>query len=619
MSYRINVNEIDRSQTVIPNINNVGAMVVRSERGPNEPVFISARQRQRILDLFGEPEVSYPDVIEALEFNQVAPLWMVSPTDVVNDKLGGLLVKANMEENFPEESPFTGITKSEAETFAFADSDEYFLLHTKFPCAEDFLRARVQYSDLTDSFSIDLQIKREGAYENYESYVVSLNEGAVGDFGVNIYIEDVFEDNDLIGVIVNPNASIEGNEVTVEGELLGIGDDSTTEFEINLANSRILEGSIKIYVNSVLAAQEDPNEPGAIIGEEGWEHLDGSIIYFSGELDLDFSTVPVPDGIEITIDYDYVDGGGFFEVNEFLMFSGSEKTTNMDPFLVSSWNNFRNKNKYPSKIFMDVSADEAIPAIFNELRNSYQKYSSYILPLPLANNWNTAIETKNEYSINNRGLKFYWNHGLVRFGRQRFFSPLTGRVGRKYAQMVNVFNGLAPAWADENDHGGQLGPGILEMRYDPTEDQLRLLDESGVNAISFNANFGVMIMGQKTAKSPGFISDDSYIGHSRLFDTIIENIVEQVLTAQITKLNDEVHRRRAFILTDTFMRPMVDPSIGLLNDYRVKCDTSNNDAVARSQRKFVLSLAVQVTPFSEFIEFNFIKAGQTVSVDSVLT
>lgn len=611
-SYRITTNEIDRSQTLIPNINNVGAMAVRSGRGPVDPVFISAGQEQRIIDLFGAPDANYPDIIEAIEFNKVAPLWIVSATNAVSDTFSGLLVQADMAT-----TTFTGVTAGDLAAYTFSGPDEYFLLYTKFPVASDYLRADVVYNEAKEAFEIELQILRDGVYETYEEHTVSLTEGATGDFGVNIYIEDVFEDHDFLGVVVNPTSVMEGVDYPVTDEVVATGDGTTTDFTVTLANTNLVPETISVTLESTVVATEDLNGFGDLTGTYSAGTVDGTINYVTGEITLIFEVAPT-NLEDITIDYTYTDGNGFYPDVDYVGFSGGSKSADLDEHIVAAWNKFQSKNKYPAKIFMDTSALDTIPAVFDTLRTTYQQYASYILALPFADTRTQAIETKSNYSINNRGLAFYWNHGLVRYGREKFYSPLTGRVGRKYAAMVNVFNGLAPSWKDENGHGGQLGPGVIEMRYDPTEDDLKALDEAGINPISFDPNLGVMIMSQKTAVSPGFISDDSYIGHSRLFDTIIENIVNQVLTPQITKLNDEVHRRRAVIIGDTFMRPMVDPSLGLLNAYKIKCDLGNNDATARSQRKFVYSLAVQVTPFSEFIEFNFVKAGQSVSVESVL-
>lgn len=530
-SYRITVNEIDRSSSLLPNIGNIGAMVVRSKRGPIDPILISTGQEQRIVDIFGLPDSSNPDVIEAIEYNKTAALWMNSPFSTTTDFRGGIIATADEVVGYVGTNAIgdaaslqqstANLNDSALASFAFSASapNEYFILHCIAPAMADFLKVSISYSASKDAFSISLYIDREGSYELYNTYEVSLTDGAKNGFGEDIFIERVFEDNDFIRAIVNTEA------------------DSSN--------------------------------------------------------------------------------GGFVDSN-LVSFTGSYKATNMASVLENAWNKYQSKSKYPAKIFMDPSTDSSIPAVFNTLRNTYQKYSSYIFAMPISDTASTVVASYAALSLNNRGLAAYWNQGLVRYKTAKFWTSLVGRVGAKYAQMVNVFNGLAPSWKDENNHGGQLGPGILELKYDPTEDQLETIETGGVNPIIFHQTLGVMISGQKTAKSSAFISDDSYIGHSRLFDTIIENITNQVLVAQITKLNDDTHRRQAVMLGNSFMQPLTEPSLGLINDYRIKCDSGNNDAIALSQRKFVFSLAVQVTPFSEFIVFNFIKTGQTITVDSVL-
>lgn len=531
-SWRITTNEIDRSQTLIPNVGNIGGMVIRSRRGDNTPVLFPPGQEQRILDTFGYPDATYPDTVEAIEYNKIAPLWINSVFSSTTDYRSGIIVTSDevvgyvgtdaTGEAAALQQAVANLNDAAVTNFAFTipiNAAEYFILYSKAPSETDYLKADVSWDAVTSTFGITLYINRNGTFEQYaDEYMVSLVEGAKDGFGADIFIETVFEDHDLINVLLNPDANT--------GE--GFSDDTG------------------------------------------------------------------------------------------VIFTGSGKETDMATSLSTSWNKYQYSNLYPTKIFMDPSADATIPALFATLRSTYQKYSSYILPLPLGTTSATAVTTKDGYSLDNRGLNIYWNQGKVRYNNKKFWTSLVGRIGTKFAQMVNVYNGLAPSWQDENNHGGQLGSGILELENNPTEIELQTLDTAGVNPIIFDSVFGVMLASQKTAKTPGLISDDSYIGHSRLFDVILENIINQILIPQITKLNDDIHRRRAVVIGDSFMRPLTAPIPGLLNAYKIKCDSSNNDDTARAQRKFIYSLAVQVTPFSEFIEFNFIKAGQTITVDSVL-
>jgi hypothetical protein len=519
MSWRLTINEIDRSSTVIPVVGKTGAMVIRSDKGPMEPVYISQTDEQRIYDLFGYPSPSFPDVWNAVEFNKEAPIWVSAPFGTL-DTSGGVEVTSTGTSQFAS----AGLTESDISSYTFGGVSDYFVLVNRAPSASEYLRVKISFTPADGTlgtpamFDIMLQKYDLDSWKDVETYTVSLTKTAKDGFGKNIYIENVLEDNDYIRVIVNDSANV-GN---------GFVDDST------------------------------------------WVTFDGS--------------------------------------------TRSSAITSTE--LTNGWNYFQKSRTYQAAVFMDPTTDSAVVDLFNTLRNTYQKYASYILYLPSGEDSSDAVTTKSGYSVNNRGLAFYWNSAKIRnlYG-QNFWTAPVGRVGQKYVQMSNIFNGLAPSWIDENNHGGQLGTGIIELEYDPSESELETLDQNGINPIIQDPAYGFMIVSQRTAKSPTVLSDDSWIGHSRLFDYLIENIKNQVLTYQITKLNDDTHRRMAVMKGTSIADPVL--ASGLLNDYKIVCDLTNNTDIMRAQRKFVYTLAVQVTPFSEYIVFNFIKVGQQITVDDV--
>ena len=112
------------------------------------------------------------------------------------------------------------------------------------------------------------------------------------------------------------------------------------------------------------------------------------------------------------------------------------------------------------------------------------------------------------------------------------------------------------------------------------------------------------------------LSDTSWVAHSRLFDYIVSSIKEQVLVYQITKLNDDLHRQLARAKADSIIAPIAAENI--LAEYGIQCDEANNNANILATRKFVLTVAVKVTPFSETITFNFVHIGQSTSVDQYI-
>jgi hypothetical protein len=526
--YRIQINEIDRSQSVQTDINAIGAMVVRASRGPSVPRFFSTGRSQEILDWFGAPDASNPDIWNAIEYNNKAPIWLVTPKSTT-DRVGGVIVAATgvfplvaadpADADHPNQTlDDDGFTDTEIGTFTFSnETTDYFVLLDRTPCAEDHVGVFITHDNATHLFTIKIYSDVSGAYELYSEHVVSMDPLSIGDFGKSNYIGNVLANHPLVQVLVNP-----GNTGT----------------------------------------------------------------------------------------------GGFLNTTVIQPFVGSVRTAPAIADTVLAWNYFRQPRQYAAKVFMDTTCSSEVAAAFSTLRSSYQKYSSYIIYGAKGVDAAAVITAKAGLSLNSRGLAFYWNHGYVSYGASKFWVPLVGRVGVKYAQMTNVYNGLAPFGVDENEHGGQLGSGIEQMEYDPSDDELLALEKAGINPVIFDPIYGVMICGQRTAISPGTISDDSYVGHSRLFDYLIENIQNQVLVYQVSKLNDDKHRKLAVLKGRSIIQPVREA--GLLNDYLIKCDAANNNADVLAVKKFVYTVAVQVTPFSEWVTFNFIKAGQQITVEEAL-
>jgi hypothetical protein len=189
-----------------------------------------------------------------------------------------------------------------------------------------------------------------------------------------------------------------------------------------------------------------------------------------------------------------------------------------------------------------------------------------------------------------------------------------GRVALRYADMYDVYNGLAPAWYNENGtHGGQLGAGIVEMFYDASESEQELLGQARINPIVMHPTFGVVITRERTSQSLN--SDYASIGHTRLVDYIVSNIVQQVLPFQLYKLNDYAHRTRVSNQCELILSPLVADPYNLLREYAVKCDEENNNDSVLAREEFIVSIAIKFTPFSKKITLIVTNSAQGTSVE----
>lgn len=598
-SYRINVVRNDRSRTTATDIQVKGAMVISAKKGPEVPVYITRKQESRIIDIFGYPNVDNAQVWEAIEFNKEAPIWLSAPF-ASNALYGGVIV-----------------TKTGSKAFTVGVPD---------PSAFDL--AQVDYREQ-----------------------VGVGDGLVTNFLKTLSLLPYV--NQSIDILVN-GVSINVTASDVEPEILttapDVGDGTLTRATGAFDFTFTVAPAVGDVIEVVYQSDQSANVYFTVFSKS--PHIDDQSIKVTYSADTSLFTVVVNQkdnrnrwkevvNKEVSIEPDTINGFGenvyieeVFEDDDYIMVidnslaystftndanavafaCGSRGSAITSVELQAGWDYFKLKNKYPVTIFMDVTSDSSIPAIFDTLRTSYQKYKDYILPLPIGDDWDDAITTKQGFSLNNEGLKIYWNWAKIKntYFNNKFWTSLIGRVGIKYAQMRDIFNGLAPSWIDENSHGGQLGSGIIEMKYDPDEDMLEELDKAGINPIIFDQSYGVMAVSQKTAQSPLTLSDTSYIGHSRLFDFIISNVINNVFVFQITKLNDTEHQEKARSLTQQILDPILGAS--LLNEAVAKCDDENNNDIVKAERNFVLDIVVKVTPFSEKLTLRFTNIAQTETV-----
>lgn len=485
-------------------------------------------------------------------------------------------------------------------------NDVYFILFNKNPQVDD-IATIVEFDDSNSTFIINLYLKdlTTGAYSNLDNspYTVSLTEGFLDGFNNNIYIENIFEESDYITPVVNSDLAVTTFQVeTDQTQLISIGDGSTVTFTTTLTKaSNYVDQSIDITVAgttiNVSATDTDPIETLTTSPDVGG----GTYNRDTGVLSFTFDTAPTNNYV-INATYKTNEVIDSTQVD----FNGGDRGDTITAIdLIRGWDYFKNKNTYPADIFFDTTANPNIPSVFNTLRNTYQKYKAYILPLPQASA-SASVTTKTSYGISNRGIYYYWNKFRVRnsYNNDTLWTFATGPIAKKHAQMVNVFNGLAPAWIDENGHGGQLDISVVEQAYDPDEDTLKLLDKKHINPIHNDADYGPMIKSHRTSLT--LESDYSYISHSRVADYIILNIISQVLPYQYVKLNDTFHRSNVKSKCDTIISPLKPEPYNLLIDFITQCDEKNNNSTVLAQRKFVLTVKVKYTPTSEYVDFNFV-------------
>jgi hypothetical protein len=110
-------------------------------------------------------------------------------------------------------------------------------------------------------------------------------------------------------------------------------------------------------------------------------------------------------------------------------------------------------------------------------------------------------------------------------------------------------------------------------------------------------------------------TDYSYEDYSMIIDYCVERIVNEVLPYQLIKFNDDSHRAVVRMKAELILKPLLQAPNNVIRDFAIKCDGENNNDDVLTRQEFVLTVAIKVTPKSEFIVFSFINSAQGGSVE----
>lgn len=602
-SWRISVLEQNLSSIAIPQVGNTMASVIRASKGPLEPIQIDKGGEQRILNIFGKPSSSYPDVWDIIEANKKGPIWISAPSK--NGKYSGVYVTKTGTVALT-----SGYSSISSLSFAALPVEE--ALGTGDGSTSSFSVTLTNYSYYnTQTIDIEVDgtsISVTASDASTEILTTSPNVGSGTYVRATGVLTFTFTTPPTSGQVIT--ATYTENRASDVYFLLFSKAPQADDLSVQITETSEVFSIDAYKINSDGDYEELPLSPYEVSLTENTKNGFGENIYIDDVfLDDDFIVPVINSSLTFTtftddsakVNFDGGDRGDTITITE----------------LTLGWAYFQQSNTYAADIFFDCTADSGVPTLFNTLRGTYQKYSAYLLPLP-NQAYATAISTKSGYSISNRGIYFYYNWGKVRdiYNSSYLWSPMMGRIAGKHADMVDVYNGLAPSWIDENNHGGQLGSGVVELAYDLSETALQALDTAQINPVIFDNQYGVMVVGDRTSITT--LSDYSYIGHSRVADFIISNVINQALPFQLTKLNDLRHRAIVKSKCELIVNPLLGDPYNLLSEAGVQCDENNNDASALSRREFNVKVAVKFTPFSETIKFVFTNVDQFTTVREIL-
>lgn len=610
-SWRLDVIKRDRSGTVQADTGVTGAMVIRAERGTKEPVLIENGQESRIIDLFGYPSVNYPDVWEAIEYNQVGELWVSAPSPE-SDTMGGVAVLDSGVVPLD-----TGVTTGGIESYTFASTDHS--ISKEFgegDATETVFTYTIPYS-VTDPTA--MSIKVDGVELGSLSisgtdptYTISATELTTGSYDSSTGVLSIeFVSAPAEGVIISvdythsaiPYFVLLSRSPMTDIFATDISWDSVNQWwEFNLYQKNRFTNDYNLVAGSPFTVSTE------LTKVDGF----GASVYIENILDGNDFIRPIVNPTQPALPT--VD-----PIGDVVSFSGGNRTPATVTEYQAGWAEFEKADKYPAEIFMDATCDPAVPALIENIVNNYQKYSyGGIVAVPLGNAVDDAISYKEGLGLSSPDMAVYYNQGKVRdfYNNSFFWTPLVGRIGQRYALMNDIFFAGAPYQSNEDNHGGQLGAGIVELENSLPEGSLKKCDEAGLNPISFKPAYGVMIESMKTAQSPNTKSDYSFVAHRNLFNYLIKNVIQNSLVPQIGKLNNQSHQFTAKNRADLIVNPVLEA--GYLVEAAVVCDASNNTDAVLARREFVLDVVVKVTPYSEKVTLRFTNVDQQTSVSAIV-
>jgi len=591
----------DKSATTATMLGSVGATVIKATRGGNKPVRFEKRQTKRITDYLGIPNTGCEGIDDVIQYNNKYPIWVSAPS--TGGKYGGVLVTKTGTIPFvggkdSKTIDFTAIKNTErAATLAGATTEVTFVIsdfshyvHQSVDILVNGVSITIAASDAEPEVLTSTPDIGTGTFTRATGTVVfTFTTAPIA--GTTVDIEyDVDRSADAYFALLNVNPQVDDLKVMITKNTLN-------DFVINLYK--------KAYTSSTYASVQGFPKTGSTIVNKKNGYSEN--IYLPVLFDENNDYIQAAVNTSLALDTFTADTAQ-------IAFVGGIRGTTAAAQLATGWEYFKAVNTYKADVFFDTTAETTIPAIFEILRTSYQKYSYYILPTTNVA-YDAAITATTSIMTDNKGIAFYWGWGKVSntYTGDINMSSLMGRRALRLADMYDCFNGLAPAMYNENaTHGGQLGSGIIEMFYDANDDQQILLENARINPTVVHPAFGVCNTRERTSQS--LQSDYSSIGHTRLADYLINNIVTNALPYQSYKLNDTDHRARVKSQIENIISPTISAPFNLLRDYIVKVDEENNNDEVLAREEFVVSVAIKFTPFSKYILLFFTTSAQGTAV-----
>lgn len=606
-NWRISTKFLDTTSSVQTTLPIFGATAIKASKGPEDFYFFNKGETQKILDTYGYPSSTYPGIQDAIDFNLKTGLFISAPYKT--GKHGGVFI--TKEGTIPFVSGTSSKTIADYSAIACETS-----VGTGTGSAVTFTKVIPNF-DYYVHQSIDILVDGVSitvTASNADPEVLTTSPD-VGDGTYNRTtgtLSFTFDSAPALGAVITTSYEMDIDSIVYA--TLYSHDQQADDLKVKVEKDTTTPGNFFMNVYRYVPTEKDYFEINGSpfyfsidpLGKDGY----GNNVYietvFAEDEQVLFSS---------TVQEDTFDT--FTNDTTSVALSGGLRGASIDGSdLATAYSPLTDKTKYPTKIIFDTTAEANVATKFEQLRTGDLNRVRFMLPT--ADLTPTEIIADPLTAANNttdRGIYYYcltWEIHKDLYQGRNFNCSNMGLIAGKMADVLLLGPGGVPAWIDENGVGGQLGSSIVKFNKAATDSELQLLDQNRINPVVNDPLYGPMIKSWRTRQTR--ISDYAYIGQSSLADWIVDLIETQVLPFQLGKAIDDFHMNLVKSKTETILSSVQR----WLNDSYVLCDRTNNTAETQQQQKFILTVGVQYTAYSNIIEFTFINTPQGVSVSEVV-
>lgn len=611
MSYRIETNLINKSQTTAPSPTPIGATSGIFPKGKDGvAIRFEKGEERKILGTLGYPSSSFPAVQDVIDYNKKGAILVSAPKGT-GALYGGVIVTTSG--TIPLAS---GLPTKEVD---FAQIDQEQGLGTG-DGTEVTFTTTLENIDLYKHQSVDVEVGGVSIALDATDADPEVLSNVGGDAGTL---------DRTTGDLSITFASAPASEVEIKVTYqLDVSSDAymvllsqsaqMDDLSVQLASPSASQFSISVYRKNNDGIDVQFSDSPYLVsllpnGKDGF----GRAIYAEtvlGEDDL-FLQAFVNENLSFS---------SFTDDSDLVALAGGTRGTVDTTDVVSGFDVFTDTNRYPNiKIVFSSIADATIASKFGTLRGNdaspgVLRYTKFLMPG--ADETYSSISsdfTAYKYNLNERGINVFagnWGIHLDVYNGKNFLSSFMGLIAGRYLDsQVQSSGALSPSWIDENGVGGLLGASVVRLNQSFSQTELESLNAEGINGVFVHPTYGPMIEADKTTQiNP--LSDYSFTIHSDLADNMIQQIVDQVLPYQINKPIDDFHLGQVQLLADQ----IIGQFTAYLEEFVAVSDRRNNTDETRAQRIFVLTVGVKFTVNSQFIQFNFINGPQGLAIEQAI-